>query len=50
MSGFIAWLEKLNESDSKVRAILRRSLAFDAGIDPEAGRHAHGGEGAAYRL
>ena len=29
MSGFIAWLEKLNESDSKVRAILRRSLAFD---------------------
>ncbi len=30
MSGFIAWLEKLNESDSKVRAILRRSLAFDA--------------------
>lgn len=29
MSGLIAWLEKLNESDSKVRAILRRSLAFD---------------------
>lgn len=31
MSGFIAWLEKLNESDSKVRAVLRRSLAFDPG-------------------
>lgn len=31
MSGFIAWLEKLNESDSKVRAVLHRSLAFDAG-------------------
>lgn len=32
MSGFIAWLEKLNESDSKVRAVLRRSLAFDPGL------------------
>ena len=31
MSGFIAWLEKLNESDSKVRAVLRCSLAFDPG-------------------
>lgn len=31
MSGFIAWLEKLNESDTKVRAVLRRSLAFDPG-------------------
>lgn len=31
MSGFIAWLEKLNASDSKVRAVLRRSLAFDPG-------------------
>ena len=31
MSGFIAWLEQLNESDSKVRAVLRRSLAFDPG-------------------
>jgi len=31
MSGFIAWLEKLNESDSKVRAVLRHSLAFDPG-------------------
>jgi len=31
MSGFIGWLERLNENDSKVRAILRRSLAFDPG-------------------
>ena len=31
MSGLIAWLEQLNESDSKARAILRRSLAFDPG-------------------
>ena len=31
MSGFIEWLEKLNKSDTKVRAVLRRSLAFDPG-------------------
>jgi CRISPR system Cascade subunit CasB len=31
MSGLIAWLEQLNESDNKVRAVLRRSLAFDPG-------------------
>lgn len=31
MSGLIAWLEQLNETDSKARAILRRSLAFDPG-------------------
>ncbi|MEW6316030.1 MAG: type I-E CRISPR-associated protein Cse2/CasB [Pseudomonadota bacterium] len=31
MSGFIAWLERLNKSDSKVRAVLRLSLAFDPG-------------------
>lgn len=31
MSRLIAWLEKLNESDTKVRAVLRRSLAFDPG-------------------
>ncbi len=31
MSGFIAWLEDLNEKDSKVRAVLRRSLAFEPG-------------------
>ena len=31
MSGFIEWLEKLNEKDTKVRAVLRRSLTFEAG-------------------
>lgn len=31
MSGFIQWLEGLNESDTRVRAVLRRSLAFDPG-------------------
>jgi CRISPR system Cascade subunit CasB len=31
MSGFIEWLESLNGKDTKVRAILRRSLAFDPG-------------------
>lgn len=31
MSGFIAWLEGLNMKDTKVRAVLRRSLAFDPG-------------------
>lgn len=31
MSGFIEWLEKLNEQDTKVRAVLRRGLAFDPG-------------------
>ena len=29
MSGLIEWLEKLNMTDGKVRAILRRSLAFN---------------------
>ena len=32
MNGFIEWLEGLNEKDTKVRAVLRRSLAFDPGI------------------
>lgn len=32
MSGFIGWLEDLNAKDTKVRAVLRRSLAFDPGI------------------
>ena len=36
MSGFIEWLEKLNEKDTKVRAVLRRSLAFDPGDFPAA--------------
>jgi len=31
MNGFIEWLEKLNATDTKVRAVLRRSLAFDPG-------------------
>ena len=31
MSGFIEWLEGLNEKDTRVRAVLRRSLAFDPG-------------------
>ena len=31
MSGFIDWLEGLNQKDSKARAVLRRSLAFAPG-------------------
>lgn len=31
MNGFIEWLESLNEKDTKVRAVLRHSLAFDPG-------------------
>ncbi len=31
MSEFIEWLEGLNEKDTRVRAVLRRSLAFDPG-------------------
>lgn len=31
MSGFIEWLDDLNSKDTKVRAVLRRSLAFDPG-------------------
>lgn len=31
MSGFIEWLESLNEKDTRARAVLRRSLAFDPG-------------------
>lgn len=31
MSGFIGWLEDLNAKDTKVRAVLRRSLTFDPG-------------------
>jgi CRISPR system Cascade subunit CasB len=31
MNGFIEWLESLNKQDSKVRAILRRSLSFEPG-------------------
>lgn len=32
MSGFIEWLKKLSEQDTKVRAVLQRSLAFDPGL------------------
>jgi CRISPR system Cascade subunit CasB len=39
MSGFIDWLEKLNEQDNKPRAVLRRSLAFDPGQYFEAIRY-----------
>lgn len=46
MSKFIEWLEGLNAKDTKVRAVLRRSLAFDPGtfiaafpyIEPFAGK------------
>ncbi|MEZ5738688.1 MAG: type I-E CRISPR-associated protein Cse2/CasB [Burkholderiaceae bacterium] len=31
MSQYIAWLEDMNARDTKVRAVLRRSLAFDPG-------------------
>lgn len=31
MSEFIAWLEDMNARDTKVRAVLRHSLAFDPG-------------------
>ncbi len=31
MSEFIAWLDKLNAKDTKVRAVLRRSLSFAPG-------------------
>lgn len=36
MSGFIEWLEELNAKDTKIRAVLRRSLAFDPGRFPSA--------------
>ena len=32
MNGFIQWLESINDSDTRVRAILRRSLAFAPGV------------------
>lgn len=36
MSAFIEWLESLNKKDTKVRAVLRRSLAFEPGRFPAA--------------
>ncbi len=32
MSNFIKWLEDLSEKDTRVKAVLRRSLAFDPGV------------------
>ncbi len=32
MAGFIEWLENISKKDTKVRAVLRRSLAFDPGV------------------
>lgn len=36
MSQFIEWLEGLNEKDTKVRAVLRRSLSFEPGTFAQA--------------
>jgi CRISPR system Cascade subunit CasB len=36
MGGFIEWLESLNGKDTKVRAVLHRSLSFDPGSFPPA--------------
>jgi CRISPR system Cascade subunit CasB len=36
MNGFIDWLEEMNQKDSRVRAVLRRSLAFEPGRFPPA--------------
>lgn len=36
MSGFIEWLARANERDTRVRAVLRRSLTFDPGAHPPA--------------
>lgn len=36
MSTFLEWLEDSNRRDTKVRAVLRRSLAFDPGTFPSA--------------
>ncbi len=36
MSGFIGWLESMNAKDTRTRAVLRRSLAFNPGEYPPA--------------
>lgn len=36
MSGLVEWLEDLNSRDTRVRAVLRRSLAFEPGAFPTA--------------
>jgi len=36
MSAYLDWLENINKQDGRVRAMLRRSLAFDPGAFPAA--------------
>ena len=36
MSAYLDWLEEMNKRDSRVRAVLRRSLAFAPGVFPAA--------------
>jgi CRISPR system Cascade subunit CasB len=36
MTAFIDWLQRSSERDTRVRAVLRRSLAFDPGTHPPA--------------
>lgn len=36
MSAYLDWLENMNQRDGRVRAVLRRSLAFDPGAFPAA--------------
>jgi len=36
MSGFIEWLEELNQKDTRIRAVLRRGLSFEPGAYPSA--------------
>lgn len=36
MSAYLVWLEEMNKRDSRVRAVLRRSLAFAPGAFPAA--------------
>jgi len=36
MSGLLGWLEELNAKDTRIRAVLRRSLAFEPGAYPPA--------------
>lgn len=36
MSAYLDWLDEINKRDARVRAVLRRSLAFDPGAFPAA--------------
>ena len=38
MSAFLEWLENMNERDTRVRAVLRRSLSFAPGAYRESPR------------